>query len=235
MPDIRDTIERLRETEPPLLTVARYQFLMGRCQAAACVDFKRHPNLAIKSGRRTLVVRDVALDLMGRLPAWTPERDRVDEKDKPYAQSRHRARTANGIADAVKPPPAAASSLSRATSGGSASAQLQQTTPRGRSQHEKRPAGDGAVANYERVLKRIPFSRSASPPTSRNLFGPWSPAIAPVERITQLRSLAALAAVFLDTRQRVLPGVRRCPCTANCLEDFAAPAWAAVCLDNYRN
>jgi hypothetical protein len=73
---MRDIIEKLRETLPPLLTIEQYCHTRNCCQAAAYNDFKKHPGLAVKDGRSTRVVRNIALDLIANLPLWVPERDR---------------------------------------------------------------------------------------------------------------------------------------------------------------
>jgi hypothetical protein len=92
-------IESLRKIYPPLLTVSEYCRLRNRCPASAYNDFRKHPGLAVKDGRATRVVTSVALDLIGALPAWVPEQDRVAEKDRPYERSRSRTETASGSSD----------------------------------------------------------------------------------------------------------------------------------------
>jgi hypothetical protein len=79
---LRATIEEIRKNERPLLTIARYQYLTNRCLASAYADFRTHPELAVKSGRRTLVIRDAMLALMAGLKPWVPESQRVNEKDR---------------------------------------------------------------------------------------------------------------------------------------------------------
>jgi len=85
---MRDTIEKLRATLPPLLTIAQYCHTMNRCAASAYNDFKKHPGLAVKNGGSTRVVRDVMLDeVMAHLQMWVPERDR-DPAEKVSAPRR---------------------------------------------------------------------------------------------------------------------------------------------------
>ena len=74
---MRDFIERLRETLPPLLKIKQYCHVKNCCQASAYNDLKRIPGLGVKVGRSTRIVRDVMLDDMARLPAWIPEKDRL--------------------------------------------------------------------------------------------------------------------------------------------------------------
>jgi len=74
---VRDTIERLKEILPPLLTVQQYCRVMNRCQASAYSDLRNIPGLAVKVGGSTRIVRDVMLDEMARLPEWIPQKDRV--------------------------------------------------------------------------------------------------------------------------------------------------------------
>ena len=72
-----DTIKRLRETLPPLLTVQQYCRVLNRCQASAYGDLRNIPGLAVKVGGSTRIVRDVMLAEMERLPKWIPQKDRV--------------------------------------------------------------------------------------------------------------------------------------------------------------
>jgi hypothetical protein len=51
-----------------------------------------------------------------------------------------------------------------------------------------------------------PTSNAARPASP--LFGPWSPDVPPGERIAQLRSLAALAAVFLGSGHQLVVELR---------------------------
>jgi hypothetical protein len=74
---MRNTIKRLKETLPPLLTVQEYCRLMSRCQASAYHDLKNKPGIAVKVGGSTRFVTDAVLDEMLRLPAWVPQKDRV--------------------------------------------------------------------------------------------------------------------------------------------------------------
>jgi hypothetical protein len=100
-------IESLRTIYPPLLSVAQYCQIRNCCPASAYNDFKKHPGLALKDGRNTRIVRDIAIDIIANLPPWSPECDRGAEGYRPYAKSR--PRTATGLATAAKPsPPAAA-------------------------------------------------------------------------------------------------------------------------------
>ena len=92
---MRDFIERLRETLPPLLKIKQYCDVKNCCQASAYNDLKRIPGLGVKVGRSTRIVRDVMLDDMARLPEWIPEKDRlqnpssfVGEEINPPSQSR---------------------------------------------------------------------------------------------------------------------------------------------------
>jgi hypothetical protein len=77
---MRDTIEKLRETLPPLLTIKQYCHLRNRCQASAYGDLKRYRGLGVKDGRATRIIRDIALDIIASLPLWTPEKERGDDK-----------------------------------------------------------------------------------------------------------------------------------------------------------
>jgi len=74
---MRDTIKKLRETLPPLLTIQQYCRVMNRCQASAYTDLREKPGLGVKVGGSTRIVRDFMLDEMTRLPAWIPQKDRV--------------------------------------------------------------------------------------------------------------------------------------------------------------
>jgi hypothetical protein len=92
---MRDFIERLRETLPPLLKIKQYCHVKNCCQASAYNDLKRIPGLGVKVGRSTRIVRDVMLDDMARLPEWIPEKDRlqnpsplVGEEINPPSRSR---------------------------------------------------------------------------------------------------------------------------------------------------
>ena len=73
---MHDTINRLRETLPPLLTLRQYCAVMNRCEASAYHDLRATPGLGVKIGYSTRFVRDVMLDKMARLPLWTPQKDR---------------------------------------------------------------------------------------------------------------------------------------------------------------
>ena len=59
---VRDWIEKLRETLPPLLKLKQYCHVRNRCLASAYNDLKRVPGLGVKDGRSTRIVRDVMLD-----------------------------------------------------------------------------------------------------------------------------------------------------------------------------
>jgi hypothetical protein len=72
-----ETIKRLRESLPPLLTVQQYCKLMSRCEASAYQDLKNKPGIAVKIGGSTRFVTDVVLDELARLPWWTPQKDRI--------------------------------------------------------------------------------------------------------------------------------------------------------------
>ena len=92
---MRDFIERLRETLPPLLKIKQYCHVKNCCQASAYNDLKRIPGLGVKVGRSTRIVRDVMLDDMARMPEWIPEKDRrqnpsplVGEEINPPSRSR---------------------------------------------------------------------------------------------------------------------------------------------------
>jgi hypothetical protein len=91
---MRDFIERLRETLPPLLKLKQYCHVRNRCLASAYKDLKRIRGLGVKDGRSTRIVRDVMLDDMARLPEWIPEKDRLQnpsplgEEINPLSRSR---------------------------------------------------------------------------------------------------------------------------------------------------
>ena len=92
---VRDWIEKLRETLPPLLKLKQYCHVRNRCLASAYNDLKRVPGLGVKDGRSTRIVRDVMLDDMARMPEWIPEKDRrqnpsplVGEEINPPSRSR---------------------------------------------------------------------------------------------------------------------------------------------------
>ena len=91
---MRDFIEKLRETLPPLLKLKQYCHVRNRCLASAYNDLKRVPGLGVKDGRSTRIVRDVMLDDMARMPEWIPEKDRlqpsplVGEEINPPSRSR---------------------------------------------------------------------------------------------------------------------------------------------------
>jgi hypothetical protein len=59
---LRDAIEELRKQLPPFLTIKQARQTKGVCQATIYNDIKRRPDLAIKFGRSTRIVRDVLLD-----------------------------------------------------------------------------------------------------------------------------------------------------------------------------
>jgi hypothetical protein len=146
IPAFREFFEKLREVYPPLLTVAQYCEIRNCCQARAYQDFKVHPGLAVKDGRATRVWRDVAMDIIGALPPWIPERDRTAEKDKPYAQSRRRTEPADGIANAVKPIP---------------DTPVVSRPRRERPKHAKAALAPAQVAQPERPTPAAPQSHSA--------------------------------------------------------------------------
>jgi len=77
-----NTIMRLRESLPPLLTVQQYCKLMSCCEAIAYHDLRNKPGIAVKVGGSTRFVTDVVLDEMERLPEWTPQKDRVGAASK---------------------------------------------------------------------------------------------------------------------------------------------------------
>jgi len=106
-------IESLRKIYPPLLTVAQYCQIRNCCPASAYNDFKKYRGLALKDGRATRVVRDVALELLGCLALWIPEKERIDEKDRPYQRSRG---LAPAVSDTEKLIPPAAVPVARTTS-----------------------------------------------------------------------------------------------------------------------
>jgi hypothetical protein len=99
---MRDTIKRLRETLPPLLTIQQYCRVMNRCQALAYRDLHNKPGLGVKVGGSTRIVRDFMLDEMARLPEWVPQKDRVGTpeakvsapKKSTRPRRRHEKRTA---------------------------------------------------------------------------------------------------------------------------------------------
>jgi hypothetical protein len=90
-------IKSLRKTYPPLLTVAQYCQIRNCCPASAYNDFKKYPRLALKDGRATKVVRDVALELLGNLPPWVPEKERAPQ-NRPYERSTAPSAGGNGAA-----------------------------------------------------------------------------------------------------------------------------------------
>jgi hypothetical protein len=95
---MRDTIEKLRQILPPLLTVPEYCRLKRRCQASAYNDLRNKPGLAVKVDGSTRFVTDVVLDEMLRLPAWIPRKDRVStvgaKVTKPKKSTRPNKQTA---------------------------------------------------------------------------------------------------------------------------------------------
>jgi hypothetical protein len=69
------TIERLRKTLPEYLTVPQYCDLVGCSRVTAYNDMRRVPGLGIKLGWRTLLDRNIALDIMAKATEpvpWTP-------------------------------------------------------------------------------------------------------------------------------------------------------------------
>jgi hypothetical protein len=103
---INKLIKYIRKNYPPLLTVAQYCEIKNCCQATAYNDFKKYPGLALKDGRSTRVNLEFTIDIIANLPPWVPEKETVDEKEKPYERSRRRAETVSSPSDAVKPLPA---------------------------------------------------------------------------------------------------------------------------------
>jgi len=77
---MRDTVEKLRKTLPPLLTVKQYCRLMNRCEASAYHDLRNKPGIAVKVGGSTRFVTDAVLEEMLRLPAWIPQKNRARAK-----------------------------------------------------------------------------------------------------------------------------------------------------------
>jgi len=77
---MRDTVEKLRKTLPPLLTVKQYCRLMNRCEASAYHDLRNKPGIAVKVGGSTRFVTDAVLKEMLRLPAWIPQKNRARAK-----------------------------------------------------------------------------------------------------------------------------------------------------------
>jgi hypothetical protein len=97
---VRDWIEKLRETLPPLLKLKQYCHVRNRCLASAYNDLKRVPGLGVKDGRSTRIVRDIMLDDMARMPEWIPEKDRLQnpsplvvEEINPTSRSRKLAQS----------------------------------------------------------------------------------------------------------------------------------------------
>ena len=88
---MHDTIKKLRATLPPLLTLRQYCAVRNCCEASAYRDLRAKPGLGVKVGYSTRIVRDVMLDEMARLPAWTPLKDRKKpRRDKQRAAPRRR-------------------------------------------------------------------------------------------------------------------------------------------------
>jgi hypothetical protein len=81
-----NAIRQLRETLPPLLTLAQYLDLTHRCLASAYNDLRNTPGLAVKVGGSTRILRDRVLDKMAH-SAWVPQKDRVHKSRR----SRQRA------------------------------------------------------------------------------------------------------------------------------------------------
>lgn len=67
-----ETIERLRSTLPPLLTLPEYCKLKSCSRASAYQDLNNIPGIAVKDGGSLRFVTDAVLDEMARLPDWTP-------------------------------------------------------------------------------------------------------------------------------------------------------------------
>jgi hypothetical protein len=113
MSTLPDWVEKLRETLDPLLSLKTWAKVRGRCIASVYNEIHRHPEIALKDGGSTKIIRDRALPLLAALPAWTPECERADGDDKPYARSRPRPGPVNCIADAAKPTPTSAPVVSQ--------------------------------------------------------------------------------------------------------------------------
>jgi hypothetical protein len=73
----KDTIERLRKSLPPLLTIGQYCKLMHRCEGSAYNDLRKKPRLAVKVGRGTRFLTDAVLDELARAPMWRSQKDRT--------------------------------------------------------------------------------------------------------------------------------------------------------------
>jgi hypothetical protein len=97
-------IGNLRKIYPPLLTVAQYCRLRNCCPASAYNDFKKYPGLALKDGRATKVVRDVAFELLGNLRPWVPEKERAPQ-NRPWERSLGRIKAGTNHSDPMKPAP----------------------------------------------------------------------------------------------------------------------------------
>jgi hypothetical protein len=106
IPALREFIENLRKDLPPLLSVQEYCRVRNCCPAKAYLDFKAHRGLALKDGRSTKVVRDVALQLIAELPPWVPEKERAPQ-DRPYERSMGLIKGGTNLSDPAKPIPAA--------------------------------------------------------------------------------------------------------------------------------
>jgi hypothetical protein len=83
-----ETIERLRKSLSPLLTLRQYCKLMHRSERSAYNDLRNKPELAVKVGRLTRIFTDAVLDELARAPMWTPQKDRAPKtKVTPSAKS----------------------------------------------------------------------------------------------------------------------------------------------------
>jgi hypothetical protein len=100
---MRDFIERLRETLPPLLKIKQYCHVKNCCQASAYNDLKRIPGLGVKVGRSTRIVRDVMLDDMARLPEWIPEKDRLQNPSSLVGEEINPPSRARKLAESGRP------------------------------------------------------------------------------------------------------------------------------------
>ena len=100
---MRDFIERLRETLPPLLKIKQYCHVKNCCQASAYNDLKRIPGLGVKVGRSTRIVRDVMLDDMARLPEWIPEKDRLQNPSPLVGEEFNQQSRSRKLAESRRP------------------------------------------------------------------------------------------------------------------------------------
>jgi len=166
-----DWLEDLKRTLDPLMSPQTWAKVRGRCIASVYNEMNRHPEIALKDGPSTKIIRDRALPLLAALPAWSPERDRGAEGYRPYAKSR--LRTATGLATAAKPsPPAAAPAAKprrerphRVTAAPAPAATAHDASPTSRASPTPRPAPTPAQPRRPRATapSAAPSSAMSAP------------------------------------------------------------------------